>query len=437
MELRRSRSVGAVLVTLVALVLVIRPASGVSSKPPADKPRNVILFIVDGMGPGEIELGRRMNGGSLFIDSIPWEVKGTLETSSLDGVTDSAAGATALASGVETHNGWLGMVPTAGGAMPVETALERAQDRGKATALISDSYITDATPAGFAAHVTSRSQLQTIATQMAGQGIEFLMGGGLRQGSVAPLQDLPGVSYVSSAAELDAYVTGGGAGPVYGFFDSWNMVYNLDRDDESVAGADPTLPRMTSAALSVLSKDPDGFFLMVEGGLVDWGGHARDGALVGTEMIEADDAVRAAWRFARDRTDTLILFTADHETGALRLSSETDIAGLSGQTASTEYMWGLIGKGAPIAQTVATYTGITNLTSGERATIRACGETGISDVLGARWKISWGRWSCTDEGEHTLTPVPVYAFGPKAADFAGTIPYDNERVGQLLLSYFA
>jgi len=433
MELRRSRSAVSVLVTSVMLALVGHPAS---SGPPSPDytPKNIILFIVDGMGPAEIELGRRMNGGSLHIDSIPWQARGTLETSSLDGVTDSAAGATALASGVETHNGWLGMVPTAGGAVAVETALERAEDRGKATGLISDSYITDATPAGFASHVTSRSQLETISTQMADQRIEFLMGGGLRQGKVGPLQDVPGVSYVSSADELDAYVESGGAGPVYGFFDSWNMVYNLDRQEEGVAGVDPTLPQMTSAALSVLGQDADGLFLMVETGLVDWGGHARDGALVGAEMIEGDRAVKAAWRFAQDRTDTLILLTADHETGALGLSGGTDVAALNGQTASTEYMWGLIEKGAAIGPTVSTHAGVSNLTSAERATIRACGETGISDVLADRWDLSWGKWTCTDEGEHTLRPVPIWAWGPRSSDFAGT-RYDNERVGENLLGY--
>jgi alkaline phosphatase len=175
---------------------------------------------------------------------------------------------------------------------------------------------------------------------------------------------------------------------------------------------------------------------MVETGLVDWAGHARDGALLGTEMIEGDRAVNAAWRFARDRTDTLILFTADHETGALGLSSETDVGGLNGQTASTEYMWGLIKEGAPIGPTVATYTGITDLTSAERATIKDCGETGISDILAARWDLSWGNWVCTDEGEHTLGPVPIWAWGPRSSDFAGT-RYDNERVGQNLLAYLA
>lgn len=193
---------------------------------------------------------------------------------------------------------------------------------------------------------------------------------------------------------------------------------------------------MTSAALSTLSKDQDGFFLMVEGGLIDWGGHARDAAMMGREMIELDDAIRVAHMWASARTDTLVVVTADHETGGFAASNRTDVAGLNAQTASIDFVWGQIDtNGAPVASTIATYLGITNLSGQERARIDAYGELGIADVVAARRKVTWG-WSGSDEGEHTLTPVPIYAFGPKASDFAGT-SYPNERAGQLLLSYFA
>jgi alkaline phosphatase len=422
----------------VALIAAGAVAVPVLAKPPnpaptAAAPRNVIVFVVDGMGPEQIALGRALKGTPLFVDAIPWQARGTLDTRSLDGVTDSAAGATALASGVETQNGWLGMVPTADGAVSVPTALEYAEDRGKATGLISDSYITDATPAGFAAHVTSRSEAEVIASQMADQGLEFLLGGGLRQGSVGPLLDRPGVTYVDDRTELDAYVAAGGAGPVYGFFDSWNMVYNLDREEEGVADADPTLPEMTAAALAVLAKDAEGFFLVVEGGLVDWAGHARDAASMGSEMIEADEAVQVAWEWARGRTDTLVLFTADHETGGFAMTGSTNVTAMRGQTATTEYMWGLISNGAAIRSTLKTYTGL-DPTRAEVATVQRCGEHGISDVLAARWMVSW-IGTCTEEGEHTSTMVPAWAWGPGSADFDGG-GYANERVGQNLLRYF-
>lgn len=427
----------AVLGVMGSMLVAAQASTAKPVKPPpqTSTPKNVILIIVDGLGSAHIQLGSRVNGG-LFLETPDlWDAQGTLDSSSLDGITDSAAGGTALAAGVETHNGWLSMVPTAdGGATIAETVLERAEDRGKATGLISDSYITDATPGAFAAHVTSRSNSQEISRQTASQGIEFLLGGGLRQAGVEPLLNDAAVTYVWSEADMDAYVASGGEGPVYGFFDSWNMVYNLDRDDEGVAGVDPTLPEMTAAALATLSKDPEGFFLMVEAGLVDWAAHARDGASLASEMIEADQALQVAWNWAQGRSDTLIILTGDHETGGLGVSSKTDVAGLRKQTATTEYMWGLIEAGAPIRSTVATYTGL-SLKAGEVQTIASCGEHGISDVLAARWKLSWNG-TCTDEGEHTLVPVPLYAWGPNAGDFAGTF-YDNERVGTNLLSYFA
>jgi alkaline phosphatase len=425
-------------VASVALVggLAVPALAGkpVKPPPPPAEPRNVIIFIVDGMGPAQIGLGRAMKGSPLAVDGIPWRTKGTLDPDSLEGVTDSAAGATALASGVETNNGWLGMVPGPDGPVSVPTALELAEDRGKATGMITDSYVTDATPGAFAAHVTSRGQYEAIATQTAAQGVEFLFGGGLRQGGVGPLLGQPGVTYVDDAAEMNAYVASGAAGPVYGFFDSWNMVYNVDREEEGVVTVDPTLPQMTSAALSTLSRDPDGFFLMVEGGLVDWAGHARDAASMGNEMIETDQAVQVAYDWAKQRTDTLILFTADHETGAFKMSNRTDVTALRRQSATTEYMWGRIEAGAAIRATLQTYAGI-DLTAGEVSTIQRCGEHGVSDVLAARWKVSWNG-TCTQEGDHTSIHVPIWAWGPGHAGFAGT-GSPNELVGQELLDIYA
>lgn len=420
---------------VVSLAVAAPALAGRTPRPPAVAPKNVILFVVDGMGPEQVALGRAMKGAPLAVDQIPWQTKGSLHTDSLEGVTDSAAAATALASGVETNNGWLGMYPSADGSpISAPTVLELAEDRGKATGMISDSYITDATPGAFAAHVASRGQTLEVATQMAGQDMEFLVGGGLRQGSVGPLLGRTGVTYVDDTTDMQAYAASGGAGPVYGLFGSWNMSYNLDREEEGVAGVEPTLPQATSAALSVLSKDPDGFFLMVEGGLVDWAGHARDAASMGNEMIESDQAVQVAYDWAKNRTDTLILFTADHETGAFDMTKQTNVAALRGQTATTEYMWGRIQMGAAIKPTVKTFTGI-DLTNAEVATIQSCGEHGISDVLATRWKVSWNG-TCTHEGDHTSILVPIWAWGPMNADFAGT-GYDNELVGRNLLRYVA
>jgi alkaline phosphatase len=154
---------------------------------------------------------------------------------------------------------------------------------------------------------------------------------------------------------------------------------------------------------------------------------------MGSEMIETDEAVKAAYDWAKSRSDTLIVFTADHETGDFDMSNRTNIAAINRQSASTEFIHGLIASGAPIRSTVRTYTGV-DPTSAEIATIRRCGEGGISDVLAARWKVSWNG-TCTHEGDHTSTFVPVWAWGPGHADFAGT-GSENELVGLKLLRYY-
>jgi alkaline phosphatase len=155
--------------------------------------------------------------------------------------------------------------------------------------------------------------------------------------------------------------------------------------------------------------------------------------MTATEMLAFDQAVKVAYDWAKGRSDTLILVTADHECGDLSVTAKTNVAGIRGQRASTEFMHGLIRDGASITSVLSTYAGISNLTAAERSLIAANGEMGIADVLAARWKVGWG-WSGTDEGEHTDTPVPIYAWGARAGDFAGTT-YPNERVGRLLLSY--
>lgn len=419
----------AVTTSAVTLALLATPATGA---PPSTNPKNVIVFIGDGMGPEQVEIGRRVKGSALFIDGIPWGAVGSLNTDSLDGVTDSAAGATALATGYETHNGWLSMIPTQPEPTAVETVLERSEDRGKATGLFSTGDLPDATPAAFSAHVTDRGEDEEVAAQMHAQGSEFLLGG-RGGGAVAPLENQPGVTYVDDVTELNAYAAGTGTGPVHGLIGVQTMAYAIDREEEGVVGIHPTIEDSTKAAIEVLSADPDGFFLMVEAGQIDWAGHSRDGAWTAAEVLAFDAAIKAAYDWASTRTDTLILVTADHECGGLVVNNKTNVSGLRKQTASTEWMWGEIKKGATINATLATYAGITNLSKGERKLISTNKEMGIADVLAARFKVGWG-WSGLDEGEHTGTPVPIYAWGANAGDFAGTA-YPNELVGQRLLSY--
>ncbi len=172
--------------------------------------------------------------------------------------------------------------------------------------------LPDATAGAFAAHVTDRGEDDEVARQMREQGIEFLLGG-RGGGAVAPLENQPGVTYVDDVTELKAYAAGPGAGPMYGLIGVQTMAYAIDREEEGAVGKHPTITDSTKAAIDVLSADPDGFFLMVEAGQIDWAGHSRDGAWTAAEVLAFDAAIKAAYDWAKGRTDTLILVTADHE----------------------------------------------------------------------------------------------------------------------------
>jgi len=425
----------AIMLLVGALALVAGVALGKGGpKPPPPPPSghlNVILFIGDGMGPNHLEVARQLNGGALMIDGILWGGKGTLDTTSLgDVVTDSAAGGTALATGQETWNNWVSMGPNAAGdIVSFPTALERAEATGKATGLITDLELSDATPAVFAAHVRDRDLGEDITRQMAAHGIEVLFSGDWSESSLLGTPD------VTSLTQLNPYLAGTTPWPtkMHGIFGNTTLAYNIDREEEGVLRTQPTLPQLTQAAIGVLSQDPDGFFVMIEDGSNDWGGHSRDSAWVGAEIRELDQAVTYAyeWAKARPTQDTLIIVEADHETGGLIVGSTTKYALIAKQKASTEWMWGLISAGKmTVEKTLATYAAI-KVTAAEKALILQTGEMGISDVLAARFGVKWG-WSGTDEGDHTATPVPVMAWGPGASAF--NIPgLDNEVSGRALL----
>lgn len=281
------------------------------------RPR-VILFIGDGVGIAYWSAAL-IASDALAVQRLP--VVGLVDTRpSTGGVTDSAAGATAYATGVRTYNGAIGVGPDS---QPRQTVLELARERGLATGLVATSSITHATPAAFAAHVPSRAEEFAIATQMAKQNITVLLGGGRKffRGTSRPDSvDLLGqlrrtYTYLDSPDSL-APVVGRRPRALLGLFAEEGM--------PPVAGRSPSLHDLTVSALAVLDRDPDGFFLMVEGSQPDWRGHenARLAELIG-EVTDFDLAIGAALDYQRRRPETLIVVVADHETGGLALQADS------------------------------------------------------------------------------------------------------------------
>jgi alkaline phosphatase len=279
---------------------------------PADEPLRIMLFIADGTGTG-LWTAAHLIADSLAVEQFP--VAGLIDTrADPQIITDSAASATAYASGIRTYNGAIGVDRER---RSVETVLERAEKKGMATGLIATSSVTHATPAAFAAHVEDRDMHREIAAQMSRQGIDVLLGGGRKF-----FEQATGVNGRSGLDEMRVGSTFvGDAGQFRNLdLDETDRLVGLFAEDEmpEFAEREPTLPEMTAAALEILGRDPDGFFLMVEGSQPDWRAHDNEPIeKVVAEVLDFDRAVGLGLAYQRDHPNTLILVMADHETGGL------------------------------------------------------------------------------------------------------------------------
>ncbi len=263
-------------------------------------------------------------------------------------VVDSACSATMLATGIYTASEVIGIDSNGD---HVETVLQKAQRLGKATGLVSDTRLTHATPASFAAHQPHRSLENDIASDMLETGADVMLSGGLRhwipkstnekgaaykeleqltQGDVKLKSKRKDDRNLLTEAKADGYKLAFNkdmlektqGDKLLGLFSYSGMndgiVYSNSKNDPT--RTQPTLTEMTEKALSLLSKDEDGFFLMVEGGQIDWAGHRNDAGRMLHEMLKFDEAIHSVYEWAKDRDDTLIIVTADHETGSFGFS---------------------------------------------------------------------------------------------------------------------
>jgi alkaline phosphatase len=280
---------------------------------PEGKARNVILFIGDGMGAEQIKTAgmyRAGAEGTLSFESFPQ--RGYITTSNAEGgVTDSAAAATAMATGTRVSNGVLALaIP--GNSMPLDTVLELLGRQGKRTGLVTTTFITHATPAAFASHVASRDDYGAIAAAYLNNSRpNVLFGGGdhfrqadAKEDGYTVVTDRDGMVRLNTVAETH----------VFGMFGNGHMPFEYDG-----LGDLPHLSEMTQVALRLLENSAEGFFLMVEGGRIDHACHANDTIRAVLETIAFSDAVAKALDWAKSHPETLILVTADHETGGLKV----------------------------------------------------------------------------------------------------------------------
>ena len=278
---------------------------------------SVILLIGDGMGYEHLKLARWVELGksNLFsMERLPLHLNVT--TFSADNsITDSAAAATAMATGNKTNNGMLSVSPLS---EPLETILEISQEFGKSTGIITTTAITHATPAAFITHVKSRSNTTEISRQIVeNSNVNILLGGGGDHFNSTQLMDLEANGYI--LIENRSKLMSTDANNLFGLFAPNHLPYEISRDPDAI----PSLLEMTVKVIEILSQDPDGFFLMVEGGRIDHAGHANNKTNVALETIEFNYAVDAAISYAEEHDNVLLIVTADHETGGLTILNET------------------------------------------------------------------------------------------------------------------
>ena len=344
-------------------------------QPATHKVKNVILCIGDGMGFGQVALTRITAvglEGRLHMERLP--VCGAMWTHSADAVvTDSAASGTALACGIKTKNKMIGQ-SLDGTAW--SNICELAQAHGMKTGIVATSTITHATPASYYAHVPNRGQEATIAEQLISSGLNVALGGGLQY--FIP-QDQAGSKRKDNLdlwtmAQLEDMQVITDPGQLWSAQGS-HILGLFQMGPLTTEHPEPSLDELTNKALALLDtqiKDQhEGFFLMIEGSQIDWACHSNDPNSMIRQTLLFDQAVKSVIDYARQNPQTLVIVTADHETGGLTL-----------------------GQGNEPYQP----------------------------------KVHWASKS------HTSLPVPVFAFGPGSEQFEGLLDNTDipRKIAQLL-----
>jgi alkaline phosphatase len=282
----------------------------------AKKAKNIIFMVGDGMGITQISSGLYSNNNELNLERI--STIGLHKCYAYDDlITDSAAGATAFACGVKTYNGAIGVGPDS---IPVQTILEEAELKELKTGMVATSTIDHATPASFAAHNKYRKNYEEIALDYLESGCEILIGGGQKSFDRREMDE----RNLSEEFAKNVYTVVSHIDKTINEIDMTDVekliFYTADSSPLPVSQGRDYLKPASELSIKHLNKNNDnGFFLLIEGSQIDWGGHANDANMVITEMLDFDETIGAVLDFAEKDGNTLVIITADHETGGLAI----------------------------------------------------------------------------------------------------------------------
>lgn len=288
----------------LALALALAPLLALAA------PKNLIVMVPDGTGMATLTVARQVKGAPLALDRV---IYGAVQTASASSsITDSAAAATAMSCGARTTNGAIAVDTER---RPLKTFGEWAKENGKAVGIVTTDTIVGATPSAFSAHAASRHDADALIEGQIGSGFEVFLGGGRKHLTPERADWLRARGY---ALPADAAGLREAKGKLFGLFADGTLTAMVERRSGKPCD-EPTLPEMVGKALEILSQDPDGFFLLIEGAQVDHGAHVHDLPWSVYELLTFDDTVAQVLAFAEKHPDTVVLIAPDHETGGLTL----------------------------------------------------------------------------------------------------------------------
>lgn len=376
------------LLILIPSATLVSPLQQGSPLLSDEEPLSIILMIGDGMGYEHVKLAQLVevgDYGSLTMQQLTWNTSVTTHSAN-QAITDSAAAGTAIATGFKTDNGMIGILPNG---TSIQNIVEYSQTLGKATGVISTCRIVDATPASFSTHVDDRNDRTEIARQIVeNASIDVLLGGGTDYFSPAQITTIESNGY--SVVYNRSSMLSVSSGKIFGLFGEVHMDYEIYRNYTLT----PSIAEMTNKSIELLSQDPDGFFLMVEGGLIDLAAHDENKINDVLETIAFDEAVQIALDYVQGHSNTILMVTADHETEGLVVVSYD----LSGELPSDL------------------------TTQNEKEALRI---ERVNNVT-VEWTASY----------HTNTPVPLYCYGSVFSGLPQDIAIDNTAIIDLMKDFY-
>ncbi len=446
--------------TVIAASITLASASAA-----ANAPKNVIYLIGDGLATthrqvAEYYLQEKTGDKNtrLAMNALP--IAGINTTHSADSlVTDSAASGTALAAGVKTNNGMLGMLPDG---TKVGTLLEAAQAQGKSTGLITTTRLTHATPAAFISKNVSRNNENDIAADYALSNVTYIAGGGYRHFVTGKDSRRTDGRDLVASMEKDDYRTFVGTESVSSFrgykpkaedkvfaaFTASHAPYELDRMKNNTM---PSLAEMTEKGIELLAKNENGFFMMIEGGRIDHASHANDIASAVYDTLAFDAAVQKAVDFYNENPkDTLIVVVGDHETGGMGMGFGNNYFLTLEQIKNTQEsiedkLQGVYsGDRKAFYNHIAKQFNLNDITADEKKVVERAMDTvdskdpeakvnyggydpvaiAVAHITSKRAGIYWTSYA------HTATQIPLSAMGVQAEKLGGF--KDNTEVAQAL-----